>query len=260
MNLLPYLRRIAVADQQTRRNELLNILCELDCPFITYRERYGEQRPENIVVRFQPRAPQRLVIGAHYDSVPGSTGANDNGAGVCILLGLLQTYLRQPPPIPLDVVFFDLEEVGAIGSKAYLRRVSSADIWAMINLDICGAGDTILVAPRVHVSAGPLGQAVQAVAGSGRYRNQIVEQLPLGDDVTFEAAGIPNISVSSVPHDDVATLIEAVAAMRRRERPARRPRIVETFHNGPRDSIMVVEETAMQTVLQWVLEVVEQFK
>src|SRR4051794_37438556 len=104
MDLLPYVQRIASADQAVRRNELLTILRELDCPFVMYREFLDEHRPENVVVRFQPEAPRRLVVGAHYDSVPSSTGANDNGAGVAVLLGLLQTYRTQSPAVPVDLV------------------------------------------------------------------------------------------------------------------------------------------------------------
>ncbi len=50
MDLLPYLGRIAVADQQDRRNALLAILRELDCPFVLYREQVAEHRPENKIL------------------------------------------------------------------------------------------------------------------------------------------------------------------------------------------------------------------
>jgi hypothetical protein len=89
MEFLPYLERLAVADQSARRDALITILRELDCPFALYREQCGGHRPENVVVRFHPQVLQRLVIGAHYDSVPASTGANDNAAAVCVLLGLV---------------------------------------------------------------------------------------------------------------------------------------------------------------------------
>ena len=85
MELLTYVRRIAVADQPSRREALLAQQRELDSPFVHYRDLPAEHRPENIVVRLGGETP-RLVIGAHYDSVPGSTGANDNAAGVAVLL------------------------------------------------------------------------------------------------------------------------------------------------------------------------------
>jgi hypothetical protein len=257
MQLLPYLTRIAVADQLARRDALLSILRELDAPFTLSRAVWNDYRPENIVVRFHPQATERFVLGAHYDSVPHSTGANDNGAGVCVLLGLLHMYLPQPPAIPLDIVFFDLEEVGAVGSQAYLNQVHADYIRGMVNLDVCGTGDTILVGPRIHASDGPLSQPVHIVTQNDAFHSRVVDYLPPGDDSTFEHAGIPNLSVCIVPHADVPVLIEAVGAMRQRQRPPRLPRIVETFHNGSRDSLAVIEEAAMQRVLAWVAAVVE---
>jgi len=70
MELLSYIKRIAVIDQAAWREALLALLRELDSPFVHYREQPAEHRPENIVVRLGGETP-RLVIGAHYDSVPG---------------------------------------------------------------------------------------------------------------------------------------------------------------------------------------------
>jgi hypothetical protein len=35
-----------------------------------------------------------LLLGAHYDSVPGSPGANDNASGVAALLEIARMFLR----------------------------------------------------------------------------------------------------------------------------------------------------------------------
>ena len=58
--------------------------------------------------------------------------------------------------------------------------------------------------------------------------------------------------------DDVPVLRDARAAMRQGRPPAQMPAIAETFHNGSRDSVDVIEEQAMHTVLQWVQCVVQQ--
>lgn len=258
MQFLPHLERIAVADQVARRDALLAILRELDCPFTLRREQRGNHWPENVIVRFQPHAAQRFVIGAHYDSVPGSTGANDNAAAVCVLLNLLNLYGLVPPTLPLDIVFFDLEEVGSIGSQAYLEQVGAASVRAMINLEVCGVGDTILVGPRAHATTAPLGQAVQSVVQQPEHRSQIVDQLPPGDDWTFEDAGIPNVAVSIAPAQDVPVLLDAVAAMRQRRQPRRMPAMMETIHNRSRDTLAVIEESAMQQVFQWIVAVIQQ--
>src|SRR6185312_591210 len=178
MALLDDLRRLAIADQAARRNALMELLREMDAPFTCAQEQLGRHHPINIVVRFQDHARPRLILGAHYDSVPGSTGANDNGAGVVVLLAWLRLALVHPPSIPLDVVFFDLEEIGQIGSRAYLDEVGAENVLAMINLDICGVGDTILVAPRQHLEQGPLHQPLRSVAAAGASPYEVGDLLP----------------------------------------------------------------------------------
>lgn len=61
-----------------------------------------------------------LLIGAHFDAVPGSPGADDNGSGVAALLEIARV-LRAGPPLRRTVRFalFNLEEVGLVGSTRY---------------------------------------------------------------------------------------------------------------------------------------------
>jgi aminopeptidase YwaD len=251
MAILPYVERLALADQLARRAAVLAILRELEYPFVVQREQIEDRRSENIIVRLGQATP-RLVLGAHYDSVPGSTGANDNAAGVAILLSLLRDYRRHPPKLPCEVVFFDLEEAGGWGSRAYVRRFAAEQILAMINLDVCGVGDTVLVGPRQHASDWPLQDAVEVALQQQMLPIRMIDRVPPGDQQSFEAVGIPNLSVSVLPHDDVPLLLEALPAMRQLRPAARMPATAETIHNGPRDSIAAIEEAAMQAALAWI--------
>ncbi|QBD75847.1 Zn-dependent exopeptidase M28 [Ktedonosporobacter rubrisoli] len=250
MDFFNDLQHLATASQAKRRFALLTLLREMDCPFMLVRESLDGYRPENIMVRFQEEAKLRFVIGAHYDSVAGSTGANDNAASICVLLAWLRHALQFPPAFPVDVVFFDLEERGQIGSRAYLKRFASEDILAMINLDMCGVGDTLLLAPSLDMqqseSCQPLLKA--DIWSLSSYR--LVEELPPSDDRSFAYAGVPTLSVSIAPSEDVELLKEAVKAWQQGQLPATMPSIVETFHNGSRDSIETIEASAMQKVLQ----------
>jgi Zn-dependent M28 family amino/carboxypeptidase len=259
MALLDDLHRLATADQAARRNALLTLLREIDAPFTLARERLGPHRPENIAVRFHEEGEQRLVLGAHYDSVPGSTGANDNGAAVVVLLAWLRLALAHPPRIPLEVVFFDLEELGQLGSQAYLDQVGAEHVLAMMNLDICGVGDTILVAPRHYVELGPLRQPLQSAALAGANPYEVVDQLPPGDNLTFERADIPTISVCMAPWQDRDAVLDTAQSIYHGRAPADLPTIWETMHNGRRDSIQSIEEQAMQSIFTWLVETMKQF-
>lgn len=74
----------------------------------------------------QRRPGELLLIGAHYDSVIGSPGANDNGSGIAALLELSRLFTRLAPDISVRFVAFVNEEPPffmwkQMGSLVYAR-------------------------------------------------------------------------------------------------------------------------------------------
>lgn len=63
-----------------------------------------------------------LLIGAHYDSVKGSPGADDNATGVVVALEVARLLGDRKTVRPLRIVLFDQEEAGLVGSYAYAQR------------------------------------------------------------------------------------------------------------------------------------------
>lgn len=255
--LINHLHRIAVADQDERRAAVLAILDEMDATYAIHRETVRTLEMQNIVISFHAPITPRLVIGAHYDSVPGSTGANDNAAGVCVLLALLQRFLHTPPAVPIDVVFFDMEEQGFRGSRAYLERIGPKRVNAFINLDVCGVGDTVTIAPRRHASAGPLCVPVREVQQSGRHMMRTITELPVNDAWSFEQADIPNITVCIMPADDVDLMRKLMTDPSWNPWHDKGPIIMTTMHHGPLDAVEIIEETAMNAVLAWMTDLIE---
>ncbi|HEY9669783.1 MAG TPA: M20/M25/M40 family metallo-hydrolase, partial [Coleofasciculaceae cyanobacterium] len=66
----------------------------------------------------QNRLPP-ILIGAHYDAVPGTPGADDNATGVAVLLELAKAFAAEPPRHPVRFLAFDMEEYGLLGSQQY---------------------------------------------------------------------------------------------------------------------------------------------
>jgi acetylornithine deacetylase/succinyl-diaminopimelate desuccinylase-like protein len=92
----------------------------------------------------------RLVVGAHFDGVSAGPAAADNGTGTAIVVAAAR-YLASRPSRDraIDLVLFDQEEGGLIGSTAYaleLRNdatpVDSVHVMDMISYD--GDGDCTL--------------------------------------------------------------------------------------------------------------------
>jgi hypothetical protein len=93
----------------------------------------------------QPSHLPIIVIGAHYDSVFGSPGANDNGSGVAAMLALARRFASAKPKQTLRFVAFVNEEPpyflsGEMGSQVYARRCKERGdkISAMISLETIG--------------------------------------------------------------------------------------------------------------------------
>src|SRR5207244_10154841 len=64
----------------------------------------------NLEAEISGSRPEIIVIGAHYDSVVGSPGANDNGTGVAATIALARRFAGTRPKHTLRFVAFVNEE------------------------------------------------------------------------------------------------------------------------------------------------------
>ena len=104
----------------------------------------------NVVVRIPGTAPAAAVaLAGHYDTVPSTPGANDDGSAVAIMLEAARGILAGPP-LRNDVilVFIDGEEPAPrYGSTAFINEHAWAgDIGFVINLETVGSeGQSTLI-------------------------------------------------------------------------------------------------------------------
>jgi|GEM_PF-343406 len=96
---------------------------------------------ENVLGRLRgSEGPPAVLLVAHYDSVPTSPGASDDGVGVAALLETARVLTGEARPRH-DVIFLftDAEEVGRHGATAFLREHPWApEIAVAINLEARG--------------------------------------------------------------------------------------------------------------------------
>lgn len=123
--------RFAAAGHQVNRQEYE--VSGVECRNLEV-EISGTSRPAEIV-----------VIGAHYDSVLGTPGANDNGTGVAAILALARRFAGQRPSRTLRFVAFVNEEppyfqTSQMGSRVYARRCRQRNekVVAMMSLETIG--------------------------------------------------------------------------------------------------------------------------
>jgi Peptidase family M28 len=117
----------------------------------------------NLIVRFNPEINDRILLCAHYDTLPlpmldphnpkGTfVGANDGASGVALLMELGNRMKEMPSSLGVDMVFFDGEEYifsirdrFFLGSeyfaRSYAKRKSNFRYrWAIL-LDMIGDAD-----------------------------------------------------------------------------------------------------------------------
>ncbi len=71
-----------------------------------------------------PHKDQLVMLGAHFDSWHGGTGATDNGAGSAVMMEaarILET-IHQPMDRTVRIALWGGEEEGLVGSKAYVKE------------------------------------------------------------------------------------------------------------------------------------------
>ena len=105
------------------------------------------QSSSNIIVTVPGKSENIIVVGAHYDCVK-TTGTDDNGSGVALLLESAKRMLSEKPEYTIRYVFFGAEEFGCLGSESYIEslpRTEIAKITFMINVDSIAAGDLCYV-------------------------------------------------------------------------------------------------------------------
>lgn len=89
---------------------------------------------------FQNATVPPLLIGAHFDTVAGSPGADDNASACAVLLEIVRDLARLRVDRPIQFVAFNLEEEDRLGSRAYaahLREVRQ-DVFGAIVLECVG--------------------------------------------------------------------------------------------------------------------------
>jgi Zn-dependent M28 family amino/carboxypeptidase len=85
-----------------------------------------------------------IVLGAHFDSVQGTPGADDNASGVAVLLEAARLLARARLPSQVFFCAFNLEELNMIGSGYFVKKLKSdgTKVAAMISLEMVGYTDS----------------------------------------------------------------------------------------------------------------------
>ena len=205
--------------------------------------------------------PRDIVVGAHYDVVrlrdgSVSQGAVDNGAASIVLTRVAETLRQRDLNHRIRVVLFDLEEIGLIGSGAYVRNADADGIAAMVNVDVITDDGVLMFGPTSHAGNDAVYRSLRLVCARAAMTCIDFPQYPPSDDRPFQAAGIPNVSIAmngAVSSHEFWLFLNARGQSGLR--PGFRPDVREIIHTSE-DTIERVSSAAMTRVHDAVVELV----
>lgn len=258
MKIDRYLASLSQTEPQARKAALQNALREEKLPYVV--ESCSEPHIGRIVQNYMVYPTEHTpcpMFCAHYDACPGSPGANDNAASVCILIQLAA--FCQEKKIPAAFCFLDGEESGHLGAKLFEKN-RSREFSVTVNLDMCGYGDTI----ALYVKGGQRKPTAVAFLQKKRMQAHHVRQvnyLPEGDDRCFSTSRQPVLSLAVMPFWDTRYL-DAIAAhgnllgnFPEASLILEQMEVISTMHGGWRDQVKWIQPEAMQMVYDYLCEV-----
>ena len=214
----------------------------------------------NVVVSFGA-GPPRTVVGGHFDADRLDAGALshglvDNAAGVLVLLRVAETLREAELQGVVHVVFFDMEELGLLGSRAYVQSLDPAPGAVMVNVDIVAYGDTLLYGPGDLSAEHPLIGHVHRVCGRHAVACVGTPRMPPSDDRSFRRAGIPAVSLALLPAEEAhRTWLFLNGDLSVTLRGALTPPILRTIHTE-RDTADKLEPEALTRAARIVTDLV----
>jgi aminopeptidase S len=196
----------------------------------------GDRAGVNVVVTVPGPGAETIIVGAHYDRVAIGQGAVDNGGACAALVELVRAFTASPlARHTLKFVFFDREEAGLQGSRAYFAANTDRPAFAL-NLDIFAYGDSIF-ATASNVEGALLRSLRTAASAAGiAVRDAPVNRYPASDHHSMIAAGIETLGIALIDTADIDGVLglgsQALVA-------GKSPRILTIIHT-PRDTMSEV--------------------
>lgn len=183
----------------------------------------------NIFARFGSAPEGRILLSAHWDTRPTADeesdakkrtqpilGANDGASGVAVLLELARIMKASPPPVGIDIVLFDLEDVGtsgvagswSLGAQDFAKNhLRTRDYAFAVNLDMIG--DARLEIRREQNSEQNAGPVLDRIFSTARLLGipEFVDEpghTVTDDHMPLIEAGLPAVNLIDFDYPDAS--------------------------------------------------------
>lgn len=218
----------------TRLNSFVERVVEQNFVYHDKRDSLLKYNATNIIASFNlnPEKPGRIMLAAHWDTRPFADeekdsanfykpilGANDGASGVAVLLEIARLLKENPIDIGVDIVLFDLEDLGdnsktyfygpgnqySIGSEYFVNNIGSyrpaygilLDMVGDKNLRIAKEGNSNAVAPDIINKIWSAAEKVNSTAFVNEIGGAVMD-----DHIHFLRKGIKVVDLISSPFPD----------------------------------------------------------
>jgi hypothetical protein len=138
-----------------------------------------------------------ILLAAHYDTVANSPGADDNASGVAVMLEVARLLGSTPTARTLQLAFFDQEETGLLGSRAFVSKAARLqNIRGAIVMDMVG-----YACYTVGCQQYPAGLPINPPSDQGDFLVAVgdTEHLPLLNAFQHSQSNLPSIFTLPIP-------------------------------------------------------------
>lgn len=160
-------------------------------PFKTLR---GETRNIYAWIEGSENPNEIIVVGAHFDHIASSPGADDNASGVSLLLELAEAFAELPKEEIKKTIlfqFYSAEELGLLGSQYYCNHpkfpINAPNInnhTFMLNVDMVGRLNNQQYIMLYEEKVDEVGQFIQDLSSKYPFALSITKRGPAGSDHT----------------------------------------------------------------------------
>jgi hypothetical protein len=218
----------------------------------------------NIIAKFNPQNPRRVMLAAHWDSRAMADkdpdvskhnkaidGADDGASGVGILLEIARCFKEKPTELGLDIVLFDLEDNGkdggdnedtaetwCLGSQYWAKNKGNYQARFGILLDMVGAKNATFPKEGVSMHYAPeITNKIWSIASRLGHSKYFLNQA--GGAITDDHA---YVNKAGIPMVDIINLSPGGS--------------FGHYHHTLGDNMNVIDKETMKAVMETVLTVV----
>lgn len=203
-----------IDNKNERKEEIEFLLDVLDIPYETQPYSTG-----NNLFATLGKSPF-IGIGSHYDTVSKTPGANDNGSAIAVTIDILRRAKQSPlENIGIKGFFFDEEENGLKGSRAYVKENSISDLIGLYNMELVGSGDKVALWSVDEKQNTPLLKTLESKA---REQGTEIYRIPMivtnaADHLSFKKGGLEDsFTLTTITQEDLDLAPQYYAALKSR--------------------------------------------